>query len=75
VRWGHPVPADDSDTEDADANEAMADVSPESEGITVAGNGAGGAAVQRLRSAIQGPSGIAALGETADEAYGKLTNL
>lgn len=69
VRWGHPVPAD-SDTEDADANDAMADVSPDSEGMNVAGNGAGGAAVQRLRSAIQGPSGIAALGETADEAYG-----
>jgi hypothetical protein len=69
VRWGHPVPAD-SDTEDADANDAMADVSPDSEGMNVAGNGAGGAALQRLRSAIQGPSAIAALGETADEAYG-----
>jgi len=67
AQWGHPVAADrGGDTESGDGVE---DVNPGSEGMSVAGGGSGGAAVQRLRSAVQGPSGIAELGETADEAY------
>jgi len=67
ARWGHPVAVDDS--EDTEADDGVEEVTPGSEGMSVAGQDAGGAAVQRLRSAVQGPSGIAALGETADEAY------
>ena len=69
THWGHPV-----STEGASSEDGVMDVTPEAEGMRVAGqSGAGaspaGPAVQRLRSAVQGPSGIAALGETADEAY------
>jgi hypothetical protein len=66
ARWGQPVAADSGG--DRQADDGVEDVAPESEGMSVAGNGAG-AVVQRLRDAVQGPSGIAELGETADEAY------
>lgn len=69
THWGHPV-----STEGASSEDGVMDVTPEAEGMRVAGQSGSGAfpagpAVQRLRSAVQGPSGIAALGETADEAY------
>ena len=66
VLWGQPVAADSGG--DTEADDGAEDVAPASEGMSVAGDGPG-AATQRLRDAVQGPSGIAELGETADEAY------
>jgi hypothetical protein len=67
---GHSAAEDGADNLQADD---PTEDGTESEGVSVAGEtggATGGAALQRLRSAIRGPSGIAALGETADEAYG-----
>lgn len=52
ARWGQPVAADSGG--DTQADDGVEDVTPESEGMSVAGDGAG-AAVQRLRDAVQGP--------------------